>query len=101
MEKLKKFHKYRFGPDTHNIPDSLELCLSKMLHGGSMSTDTCNSARKFLFLSVEEVTKICEDKSQEKFEDPANLLIMRNYYHNHLQNVWIGDITMRLSKYLD
>ena len=66
-----------------------------------MSTDTCNSARKFLFLSVEEVTKICEDKSQENFEDPANLLIMRNYYHNHLQNVWIGDITMRLSKYLD
>ena len=42
LEKWKKFHEDQFGPDTHNIPNSLELCLSKMSHGGSMITNTCN-----------------------------------------------------------
>ena len=52
LDKSKKFHEYQFGTDTQNIPESLEICLSNMRHGSSMSTNTCNSARKFLFLSV-------------------------------------------------
>ena len=50
---------------------------------------------------VAEVTKICEEKSLEKVEDPTNVLITRTDFHNHLQNLWIGAITKRLSKYLD
>ena len=65
-----------------------------------MITDTCNSARKLSSLLVEEDTKICEEKSIEKGEDTANVLIMRTYCHNHLQNLWIGANNKRLSKYL-
>ena len=72
-----------------------------MGHGVSMSTDICNSSRKISSLFVEEVTKICEEKSLEKGEYTTNVLIAIIYYHNHLQNVWIGAITNRLSKYLD
>ena len=50
---------------------------------------------------LEEVTKICEEKSLEKGEDTANVLIMRTDFHNHLRNVRIGAITKHLSKYLD
>ena len=66
-----------------------------------MSTNTCNSAGKLLSLLVEEATKMHEEKSLEKGEDTANVLIMRTDCHNHLKNVWIDDITKRLSKYLD
>ena len=52
LDKRKKFHEEQFGPDTHNIPEYLGICLSKMRHGGSMSTDTCNSARKLSSLLV-------------------------------------------------
>ena len=79
LDKWKKFHEDQFGPYTHNIPDSLELCLTKMRHGGIMITNACNSARKLSYLLVEEVTKICEDKYIEKGEDPANVLIMIIY----------------------
>ena len=75
--------------------------MSKMRYWGSMSTETCNSAHKILSLMVKEVTKICEEKSLEKGEDPANVLILRTDFHNHFQNVWIGAIAKRLSKYLD
>ena len=84
LDKCKKFHKDQFGPDTHNITNSLEFCLSNMRHGGSMSTDTCNSARKISSLLVEGVTKICKEKSLENGEDPDNVLIMRTDFHNHL-----------------
>ena len=50
---------------------------------------------------MEEVKNICKEKSLEKGEDPANVLIMITYFHNHLKNVWIGAITKRLSKYFD
>ena len=72
-----------------------------MRHGVSMRIDTCNYARKFSSLLVEEVKNICKEKSIEKGEDPANVLIMRTDFHNHLRNVWIGAITKSLSKYLD
>ena len=85
LEKYKKFHEDQFGPETHKIPNSFELCLSKMSHGGSISTNTCNYSRKLPSLLVEEVTKICEEKYLEKGEDSANVLIMKTYYHNHLQ----------------
>ena len=101
MEKWKKFQEDQFGLDTHNITDSSELCLSKMRHGGSMSTDACNYDRKLSYLLVEEVTNIWEEKYLEKVENTANVLIMRTYFHNHLRNVWIGAITKHLSKYLD
>ena len=101
MEKWKKFHEDQFGPDTLKSPESLELGLSKMSHGGIMSINTCNSACNISSLLVEEVTKICKEKSLEKGEDPANVLIMITYFHNHLRNVWIGAITKLLSKYLD
>ena len=66
-----------------------------------MSTNKCNFSRKLSYLLVVDVTNICEDKYLKKVEDPANVLIMRIYFHNHLRNVWIGAITKRLSKYLD
>ena len=50
---------------------------------------------------VAEVTNISEEKSLEKVEYPTNVLIMRTDFDNHLQNLWIGAITKRLSKYLD
>ena len=50
---------------------------------------------------MEEVTKICKEKSLEKGEDPANVRIMRTDCHNHLRIVWIGAIIKRLSNYLD
>ena len=101
LGKWKKFHKDQFGPDTHNIPDSSELCLYKMCHRGSTRTDTCNSAHKISSLLAEEATKIREEKSLEKGEYPTNVIITRTYFRNHLRNVWIGAITKRLSKYLD
>ena len=66
-----------------------------------MITNTCNSARNLSSLLVEDVTKICEEKSLEKGEYTANVLIMRTYCYNHLRNVWIGSITKHISKYLD
>ena len=66
-----------------------------------MSTNTCNSARKISSMLVEKVTKIYKEKSLQKGEYPANVLIIRTDYHNQLQNVCIGAITKRLSKYLD
>ena len=101
LDKQKKFHEDRFGMDTHNIPDYLELCLSKTSHGGSISTNTYNSARKLSSLFVEEITKICKDKSIDNGEDPDNFLIMRTDFHNHFRNLWIGAITKCPSKYLD
>ena len=66
-----------------------------------MRTDTCNSVRKLSYLLVKEVKNIHGDKYLDKSEDTANVFIMRIDCHNHLQNVWIGAITKRISKYLD
>ena len=78
----------------------MEIYFSNMRYGGSMSTAICNSARNLSSLLMEEATKIRKEKSLEKGEDNANVLIMRKYCHNHLRNVWIGDIAKRLSEYL-
>jgi len=67
------------------IPNSTELCLSKF-NRATVSTDTCNTARKMRLMLIASVTQICKD---DGIEEKNIKLFVGDCWH-HLRCIWIG-----------
>jgi hypothetical protein len=89
---------------THDIPCSSEIHLSKM-EGGLVTTDTCNSARllgKILVDAVEfHVNEKRELEGINGNDNDNDVVAMIQDCHNHMRNVWIKAVTVRLSIFLN
>ena len=73
-----------------DIPPAEALCITKMADHGTITTDTCNAARKLARL----LRKMCSNMT----DDQINIFVLDCW--NHLRNVWIGEMNRVLSKYL-
>ena len=96
----KEVHEAKFGPESHDIPDSSELDIAK-LDRANINSDTCNGARKTTELIIEAVEVAARAKAVKEGKDPNDVLVLQQDCHHHLRNVWIGALTKRLSKFLD
>ena len=87
-------HEKMFG-DTHSIPSSSQIHLSK-LEAGLVNTDTCNGARLLAQLLVDAVDFAVEEKralSRDNDSSPNTLTTMVQDCHNHMHNIWIKAVT--------
>ncbi len=78
------------------IPHSNELTLAKLGKGGTVSTDNCNSARKFRRLLMEKIKKIALERGMSQEE----IRLFEGDCWQHIRNVWIGAISNELCNYL-
>ena len=88
-----------YGEDDtgHDIPPAEDLCITKMADHGTITTDTCNGARKLARLLKLAIKEKCE-ANDNMTDDQINIFVLDCW--NHLRNVWIGEMNRVLSKYL-
>ncbi len=94
-------HESMYG-NNHDIPSAESIHLSK-IRDGIVTTDTCNSARalsEFISFEIEEAIK---QKIVDSGGDPDSekINVYRQDCHNHMRNIWIKHVTIRLSNYLN
>jgi hypothetical protein len=94
-------HESMFGTN-HDIPSAEAIHLSKLCDG-IITTDTCNSARLLSSLIKDAVTQAVGEKISgcDGNPDDERIKVYTQDCHNHMQNVWIGAVTKRLSSYLN
>ena len=70
LDQWKTIHEREFGPGTHDIPDSAEVCLSKLgKGGGGAMTDNCNAANALGRKFAERAENIAREKVLEEGGD--------------------------------
>jgi len=77
------------------IPESTELRLSKF-NNATVSTDTCNTARKMRLMLIDSVTQLCKDEGVEE----KNIKLFVGDCWHHLRCIWIGAGLKHLDTYL-
>ena len=94
-------HESMYGPN-HDIPSAESIHLSKM-RDGIVTTDTCNTARALSELISFEIKEAIKKKIVDTGGDPdyEEINVYRQDCHNHMRNVWIKHVTIRLSSYLN
>ena len=87
-------------PDNANllclVPSAGDLSLAKLAGKGMVMVDTCNTARKFRRLLIEQIRQIAIEKGWNE----ENIKIFEGDCWQHLRNVWFGAVTKQLSKTL-
>ena len=96
-------HESVFGAD-HSIPLGSEIHLSK-LKGGLITTDTCNAAHLLGQLMVDAVDNAVAEKRKLQGNITNNnsniTTTMVQDFHNHMRNVRIRAVVIRLLKHLN
>ena len=98
LTKWKDMYVALYGEDDtdHDIPPAESLCITKMADHGTITTDTCNGARKIARLLKSAIEEKCV--ANDMTEDQIYIFVLDCW--NHLRNVWIGEMNKALSKYL-
>ena len=98
LTQWKDMYVALYGEDDtdHDIPPAESLCITKMADHGTITTDTCNGARKIARLLKSAIEEKCV--ANDMTEDQIYIFVLDCW--NHLRNVWIGEMNRVLSTYL-
>ena len=97
LDRWKAIHKAEFGPDAaHDIPESYQFDISKMVKGGEITTGICNPARLLRSKLTTHMTEVANEKAISDSEYGSDIIVQTIDCHNHLRNVWIGAITKHI-----
>ena len=94
LERWKEVLSKNYPSYQHDIPTIVDMNIGKLGNGGTVNSDTCNTARKTRRIIVEKIN----DAAGEMNISETNVLEVDCW--NHLRNVWLGGMTKALSNHL-
>lgn len=85
MQRLREVIDDKFPGNSHLVPSEDEIDISKLGHGATVTTDTCNAAQKLRRILTDLIPGVCYEYD----------------CMHHLRNVWFGNMEKALTKTLN
>ena len=85
MQRLREVIDDKFPGNSHLVPSEDEIDISKLGHGATVTTDTCNAAQKLRRILTDLIPGVCYEYD----------------CMHHLRNVWFGNMEEAFTKTLN